>query len=72
MSGQTIRVVAESGPGYEYRWDLDGDRRWDGPYGAERTRDRQTRGPGRYVVRLQIRSPFGESRVESRSVEVRP
>jgi NADH-quinone oxidoreductase subunit L len=52
-------VTASPGPGYEYRWDEDGDGKWDGSFG-NKTQVVFNLEPGQIMtLGLQVRNAFG-------------
>jgi NADH-quinone oxidoreductase subunit L len=60
-----VQVRASRGPGYEYRWDLDGDRRRNfGPWTSNPQATTPTEIRGAHRVRLQVRSPWGTDDAE--------
>ncbi|MCS6797723.1 MAG: NADH-quinone oxidoreductase subunit L [Myxococcota bacterium] len=69
VEGATVRFEAGRGPGYEYRWDLDGDGTFDVPWSAEAYEASRTysaadaRAPALVVTR-DPRSPEREVRLE--------
>jgi NADH-quinone oxidoreductase subunit L len=64
IDGRRMRVEALEGPGYEYRWDFDGDRRWDTVFADDHRAQHRFEKSGRYTVRLEVRGPLGSSRIE--------
>ncbi|MBI2896799.1 MAG: NADH-quinone oxidoreductase subunit L [Deltaproteobacteria bacterium] len=71
VDGRSVTVNAAEGAGYEYRWDFDGDGRWDTQFGAERRAEHRYRKAGRHEVRLEVRNAFTRS-VGEHEVVVRP
>jgi NADH-quinone oxidoreductase subunit L len=64
VDGRRVTLEALKGPGYEYRWDFDGDRRWDTEWGADPHVQHRFAKNGRYTVRLEVRSPLGSATAE--------
>jgi PKD repeat protein len=64
VEGRRVTLQAYEGPGYQYRWDFDGDRRWDTQWSEERQAEHRFKKAGRYTVRLEVKSPLGTSSSE--------
>jgi len=60
-----VRVQASRGPGYEYRWDLDGDRQTNfGGWTPNPQATSSTEVRGVHRLRLEVRSPWGTDDTE--------
>jgi len=64
VDGRRVTVDATKGPGYEYRWDFDGDRRWDTEWSGDPHAQHRFKKSGRYAIRLEVRSPLGSASTE--------
>lgn len=60
----------EDGGVLQYRWDLDGDGKWDGDFSSSASVDQNYILPGSYLVRLQVRDSSGLAATAQQSVSV--
>lgn len=54
----------------QYRWDVDGDGRWDTPFDTNKNVRTRYKEPGEYIVSLQVRDGRGQSTTVRRRVAV--
>lgn len=54
----------------EYRWDLDGDHEWDGPFAAQPTKTRYFHTPGVYEIAVQAKDELGLTSKATRVIDI--